>query len=189
MGKNPKSICGSKGFSLLEVLLAVGISALIMGSLTMIFKVTKQSWNRNNTQSELLQHARVAISRLGAELRYTTNLVQADTSAIVFDTKVLVDSDNTTTETIRYEIAAFVLQRRAGVAGTPYVVAGDPVIGGVVAQLFYVQPMKLDASNNVVPLVAGDPLSIAVALDVQLRMRKGNENMVDVRTLAKFRGK
>lgn len=177
----------SKGFTLLESILAVAISALIMASLTMIFQVTKQSWNKARTHAELIQHARVAMSRLSSELRYATNLTQANTSNIIFDTTVLVDTNEMTTESIRYQVVGNVLRRRVG-GGAPYTVAGDAAPGGVVAQLTVVQPVKLDASNNVVPLLISDPLSLACGLDVELTLQKSSQ-AVNVRTLVNFRDK
>ena len=177
-----------RGFSLLETVLAISLSAVIMASLTMVFKVTKQSWNSNTRKSELLQHVRLALARMSLDMRYATNLVTATTGTILFDTTVLVDNDETTTEQISYFISGNALMRSIGAAGTPYDVAGENTSGGVVFSFPVVQPVKLDALGNVIPLDVADPLSMAIGLDIQMRVQRDTDTM-DVRTLVNFRGK
>ncbi len=177
-----------KGFTLLEATLAVAISALLLGSLLLVFKVGKSSWNVSNQQSELLQHARTAMARLSSELRYATGLTQANLLGVEFTTKVLVDSDNTTTETIRYEVVGNTIQRSVN-AGTKQIVAGDALAGGVIAKFYSVTPVKLDAGFNVAPLDTLDPLSLAIGLRVAMSMQDTHSKTVVVSTMANFRDK
>lgn len=177
-----------KGFTLLEATLGIAISALLLGSLVLVFKVGKSSWNVSNQQSELLQHARIAMTRLSSELRYATGLTQADMLVVEFTTKVLVDSDNSTTETIRYEVVGNTIQRSVN-AGTKQIVAGDSFAGRVIARFYSVVPVKLDGGSNVVPLDILDPLSMAVGIRVAMSMQDPYSKTVVVSTMANFRDK
>ncbi len=182
----PKNKVG--GFTLVEAALSLAIGALVMMSLTTAFKVTRQSWKNTTAQSELYQHARIAMSRLSSELRFATLLTIATGGVIQFDTKVLLDDDSGTTEVIRYEILSNVMQRSVGAAGTKYQIAGDSAAGISVVSAAFV-PMKRNAGGVLIPLVAGDPLSMAVAVEVTLTMNNAIPQSVDVKTLAYFRGK
>ena len=176
----------NRGFSLLEVVMAVAIGALLMVSLTTVFQVNKQNWNVNNRRSEMLQHARVAMSRLSTELRYATNLVQADSSTIVFETTELLDMNNSTTETIRYENGGFNIQRSVD-GGTRQIIAGDEKSTGIQARFSSIVPVKLDVSNNVVPLDVSDPLSTAIGLQFTMTIQDSSAQQLSVTTMVKFR--
>lgn len=175
-----------RGFTLLEAMLSIAIGALILASLTVTFKVGKQNWNINSVRSELVQHARIGMSRLTTELRYATQLNQGDTTAIEFDTTVLLDNDDATVETVRYEITGGVLKRTAG--GVQKTVAGDTV-KGIAISFAAVDPVKLDAADNVVPLDVADPLSMAIGVAVTMTVNQpaGNQAL-SLKTLVKFRG-
>lgn len=178
------------GFTLIEATLALAIGTVLLASLFMIFKIGKASWNTSTEQSELIQHARVAMDRLSYELRYAKGLNQADTNAIEFPTTVLINSDDTNTETVRYEIITATLQRSVD-GGTKQIIAGSTSGNLVSAYLSLVQPLKLDASNNLIALTVSDPLSLAVALLVEIKMKNTNNmsQQVVLRTMVNLRDK
>lgn len=174
------------GFTLLEATLGVAVGAVLLASLLLVFKVGKHSWNVNNQQSELLQHARIAMARLSSELRYATGLSQASISTIGFPTKVLVNADSATTEVIEYTIVSNTLQRSVD-GGVKSILAGD--IGrGISAVFTGVVPVKVDVSGNVVPLSLADPLSLAVGLEVEMTFQDSYSKSVKVKTMITFRG-
>jgi len=57
-----------KGFTLVEVLIALAILAMIVASTFTIFRSASKSWQKGETRSERYQNARSAISRINSEI-------------------------------------------------------------------------------------------------------------------------
>ena len=60
----------SKGFTLVEILVALAILAMIVASTFTIFRSASKSWQKGETRRERYQNARIAISRMGAEISH-----------------------------------------------------------------------------------------------------------------------
>lgn len=57
-----------KGFTLVEILIALAILAMIVASTFTIFRSASKSWQKGEARSERYQNARSAISRISAEI-------------------------------------------------------------------------------------------------------------------------
>ncbi|MDO8603130.1 MAG: type II secretion system protein GspJ [Candidatus Omnitrophota bacterium] len=57
-----------KGFTLVEILIALAIMAMIVASTFTIFSSASKSWQKGETRSQRYQNARNAISRISAEI-------------------------------------------------------------------------------------------------------------------------
>ncbi len=75
--KRPKHC---QGFTLVELLMALAISSLLLGGLSMAFSASMTSYNVNNDTYETLNNARLALARMVSELR-TGHLVDSSASS------------------------------------------------------------------------------------------------------------
>ncbi|PIP68014.1 MAG: hypothetical protein CO035_07960 [Candidatus Omnitrophica bacterium CG_4_9_14_0_2_um_filter_42_8] len=57
-----------KGFTLVEILIALAIMAMIVASTFTIFRSASKSWQKGETRSQRYQNARNAVSRISAEI-------------------------------------------------------------------------------------------------------------------------
>jgi type II secretion system protein J len=57
-----------KGFTLVEILIALAILAMIVASTFTIFRSASKSWQKGETRSERYQNARSAISKMSTEI-------------------------------------------------------------------------------------------------------------------------
>ena len=57
-----------KGFTLVEILIALAIMAMIVASTFTIFRSASKSWQKGETRSQRYQNARNAVSRMSAEI-------------------------------------------------------------------------------------------------------------------------
>jgi len=57
-----------KGFTLVEILIALAIMAMIVASTFTIFRSASKSWQKGETRSQRYQNARSAVSRISAEI-------------------------------------------------------------------------------------------------------------------------
>jgi len=62
------SLSKPKGFTLVEVLIALAIMAMIVASTFTIFRSASKSWQKGEARSQRYQNARNAVSRIGAEI-------------------------------------------------------------------------------------------------------------------------
>ena len=172
-----------KGFTLLEATLALSVGALILVSLTNVFQSTRAGWKVANYKSDMTQHARVAVSRMTSELRYATRLTLDGGNLVEFETNNLLDSDKMTTETIRYSLNPPYIERSVNGGAINFVAGG---VNTSVSDLLF-QPLKIDAGGDLVPLVAGDPVSLAVAVQIHLTLSDPDSNRFEVVSLARMR--
>lgn len=116
------------GLTLVEVILALALVALVLSSASIALKLGLDSWSFQNEQTELAQNARMVTRRLLGELKYAQDIVSSGDNLIEFDTTNLVDSDSEV-ERIKYNLSAGTLYRSVwnmdteGGYGTAYEVA------------------------------------------------------------------
>lgn len=68
LGRRGSYIRVKKGFTLVEVLIALAILAMIVASTFTIFRSASKSWQKGETRRERYQNARNAISRINSEI-------------------------------------------------------------------------------------------------------------------------
>ncbi len=59
---------GQKGFTLVEILIALAILAVVVASTFIIFRSSSESWQKGETRSERYHNARIAMGRMRAEI-------------------------------------------------------------------------------------------------------------------------
>lgn len=98
----------NKGFALLELLIAITLSVLLMGSLYGIYLVNQKSYSRSIAKAELNQNARIALERITRDLRQTdritTTLPPDDTDPTNPPPSEIMFADGHDTDQIRYII-------------------------------------------------------------------------------------
>lgn len=62
------SLSKPRGFTLVEILIALAIMAMIVASTFTIFRSASKSWQKGETRSQRYQNARNAVSRMSAEI-------------------------------------------------------------------------------------------------------------------------
>ncbi|MBI3989666.1 MAG: prepilin-type N-terminal cleavage/methylation domain-containing protein [candidate division NC10 bacterium] len=101
----------SRGFTLIEILVAAAISALITVTIYMMFETNQSTFNKGEADTDLQQNARVAMDRLIRELRMAGSQVPTGTtpSQIVpmvlanqTEVRFLADLDNASTSLITW---------------------------------------------------------------------------------------
>ncbi|MBL7170470.1 MAG: prepilin-type N-terminal cleavage/methylation domain-containing protein [Candidatus Omnitrophica bacterium] len=91
----------NRGITLIEVILALALGALILASLTGILNISLKSWELSEESNELIQIGRVAMERIMSDIRYAVSLSTFSGGVLEFDTKYLDEDDDV--ETIKYE--------------------------------------------------------------------------------------
>ena len=90
-----------KGVTLIELVLALALIAIILISLTSIFNISLKAWSASGKKTELVQNARIAMERMMSDLRYAVSISQFSDNVLEFDTRYLVNEDDSI-ETITY---------------------------------------------------------------------------------------
>jgi len=178
-----------KGFTLIEVILALTLGALILASLTVIFEISSTNWRQINQKREIIQHARIAMIRLTDELRYTIRLNDSGSPNILeFYTRKLINDDWSPTW-MKYELntADNLLYRTAG-PYSPYPIAGSTTEYISVTGFNY-QPLKIDAGGNLVQLITTDPIDKAVAVNIGLTLSDIDGDTFTLETTVMFRNR
>jgi Tfp pilus assembly protein PilW len=62
-------IRSSKGFSIVELLIAIGLSSLVVTAVFMVYFSGTKAWNRAENQMEVQQNLRIAMNTLSTEVR------------------------------------------------------------------------------------------------------------------------
>jgi prepilin-type N-terminal cleavage/methylation domain-containing protein len=81
-----------KGFTLVELLVAVTILAIIMAAFFTIFKGGTAAWQKGEVRTELVQNGRIALDRMASEIRCAL-LKDEDALPPIFELKVCSGSD------------------------------------------------------------------------------------------------
>jgi len=63
------------GFTLIEILVALAISALLVGSIYGLYVSTSRYYFKNIAQAELTQNGRIALERISRDLRQATRII------------------------------------------------------------------------------------------------------------------
>ena len=181
-----------QGLTLLETLLAITLSVTILLPLMMSLRIGVKSWKENTRTSELLQHARVAMHRITSELRYATEVLQAEstTHSYLRFTTAYTEDDDADLETIEfYRLNGNpVLYRRISHP------IGHPVAGivfdDIAVDAFEITPMKVVGGNNLVALGGSDTIDMTEAVDLELTMKNVvSGKTVTVSSLATLRNR
>ncbi|MDP6685784.1 MAG: prepilin-type N-terminal cleavage/methylation domain-containing protein [Candidatus Omnitrophota bacterium] len=70
MSRDDLKIIWHRGFTLVEILIALAILAMIVASTFTIFKSSSSSWQKGETRSERYHSARVAMGRMSKEISH-----------------------------------------------------------------------------------------------------------------------
>lgn len=65
----------SKGFTLVEILVAIAISTLVMGSVYGIYITSYKSYRKSINKADLNQNVRIALERISRDLRQTNAII------------------------------------------------------------------------------------------------------------------
>ncbi len=176
---------GDKALTLIEAVLALTLGALVLASLTMVFKTGWQSWKEDSERSELIQHARVAMWRIMDDLRYAQAIDELPTSgssgSLQFTTENLLSGSGV----IRYELLSSELSRV--VEGVGSEIAGSPTEGIYVTSLDSTL-LKIE-SGDLVALDADNNPGDAVAVRVDLTLQDADGDSFILSSMAKLRNK
>jgi prepilin-type N-terminal cleavage/methylation domain-containing protein len=104
----------NRGFTLIEVLIALGILGIIILGMYGILKGGMDIWRGGKEKTDVIAQARLAMDRLTRELRATDEILGCTAGEITFSTELTGDA---TDERIRYYSAETYLYRSVGVAG------------------------------------------------------------------------
>jgi len=159
------------GFSLVEVVLALSIGALIMSSLVIGFTISLESGSKNYAASEAIQHGRVAMARILADLHHTAKVKEKPTEVFEIFTRQLVD-DDWAPEVVRYEFsAANAIVLRSVDGGPADEIAGSPTENIRITE-FNVALLKYNAGKTgYEDFIETDTLDKAVAAKVTIRLQ------------------
>ena len=103
------SECGPRGFTLLEVVIAVSLAAALFAVLARVLSESIRSYNRQEARSELFQNGRVALDRITRELR-AGGVPTITTGEIIFPYDS--NGDNVLDATMRFALEAEQLVRQ-----------------------------------------------------------------------------
>lgn len=185
-----------RGFTLVECVLALALGALLLIPLTIALNIYLQNFEEGSEQSELMQHARVAFSRIAREARYADSLVEARIGRLEFNTTTLEDADAGTIERIAYQLAGGALNRSVNGLPSPsgQAVAGTQTAANTLTLVqvnsFVNTPLKLDGAENLVPMVIPpDNIANAVAVRTQMNLADNDLDILSISTVVKLRNK
>lgn len=183
----------SGGFTLMESLLALALGVMVLLPLATAFQISAQGWQQAYEEDELLNHARIAMSRMVADLRYavTVNFVVSTGSNVnlTFTTRTRENND-WSVEYIKYTwVSGEPLKRQINSETAPIALAGLDPPGTIVVNAFAVTAYKKVGGNLVaLNLLGGDTLSMTVAVQIDLTMQDtASSRTVTLTSLAKMR--
>jgi len=168
-----------RGLSLLEMLMACVLSAVILVPVYLSSNLAVQSWDEDSNNSEVLQHARVTMQRIMSELRYSPGIVNRDSPDILkFYTRTLLNND-WQPEIITYERkdaggGMYTLYRNVD-AGEENAIAGTSgyiVDDNIVVSVFEPRYFKI-VGTAVQELAVTDPNNLVDLVQVKLTLAKG----------------
>jgi hypothetical protein len=153
-----------KSFTLIECVLAMGLSALVLSSLLGIFSIANKTWGSYLQKGGVLQDIRYILFRMTSEIRYTHKLVTLNDTLIEFETRY-VENNTADVETIKYDKSGNNLRRAVG--------AG---VWNVVISNLYVLKFtgyKVGTGDTLVALnlAGGDTIDDAVAVGIEMNYR------------------
>ncbi len=104
-----KKTLRARGFTILEIILVVGLLALIVAAIAPFFRTTVEGWDVKDRQLEVMQHGRVGMDRLVKTIKSAKQFSAADTSSIRF-----TNADDTV---IEFRLNGGILEERQGGSG------------------------------------------------------------------------
>lgn len=107
-----RAIGGVRGFTLVEVLVALFLLSLVAASALGLYKTAALAWREQTRAHDIQEHLRVGLDRLCRELRQARYLTRAD-----LDTVIFASSDGRTIE-YRHDHAKGQLNRKVIGPGT-----------------------------------------------------------------------
>lgn len=138
-----------KGFGLIELLVALAISAALLGATAMAVHASMMAYQINQEQATLMNRCRVTLYRLLGQIRCTTlqqplnDVNDFQSGLTVNDTGItMYSADGGTLYTYSWDADTQELTCQIG-SGTPYV-----LIDGVTAFSIKMQPMKSPNSST-----------------------------------------
>lgn len=78
--KSHQRICKanhSKGFTLIEVLVAIGISVVLLASAYELYFLANKTWIQSNVKYEVRQNARIALERMSRDIRQSDKIISS----------------------------------------------------------------------------------------------------------------
>jgi len=174
------------GMTLLETTLALTIGAVVMASLLTSFSLAGKLWRKGGQSSEAIQHGRVAMTRMSADLRYATQGLDFSSGVLEFETTNMLDS-TPDVEVIRYEFTSPKLYRTAD--GGPMMAVAGSDEEKVTVTAVTLTPKKQSGGGNLVNLGGSDTAADAEAVTVELELQDAHGESYRFSTTAGFRNK
>ena len=157
-----------RGLTLIETVMALMLAGFVFLSLAVFMKVSQQAWSGSSKHSDLVQHARVAMSRIVDDLRYANQWQGyiALPGAWVFATTNLTQG-GTAVMGVQYKLEAGRLRRK--INNEPWqVIAGSEANSNIQVVSFTPIAYAVDASNNLfIPVLAQDAKYIEVTIGLR----------------------
>ena len=179
------------GFTMVEVVLAIALGAVILTSLSMMFNVSIKGWRANEAQSELMQHARIALTNITRDLRHLLWFENVDADTCEFYAEnFLGSSPEILLVRYHYDSANNILSRfyDKGTSSIDSVIAGD-VLEDIRVDTVNFIPLKRNNSDELVEILGTDPLHCALAMRVNCTIRDNENNSIVVGTTVLLRNR
>ena len=151
MKKGIKIKINRKGFSLIEMMVALGILSLIIIGLVTFFSGGTRAWVTGQYQLEAQRNARLAMDRMVKEIREGKNVISDSNTS-----KIKVDYlDSFSKDPVTYKLNGTNLEREVNSSS-------NPVINNVQSLTF----TYFDSGGNSVPPVNASKVCILLEVDV-----------------------
>lgn len=157
-----------RGMILLELVMAMTLAVFVLSTMTVFMKISREAWYGSARHSDLLQHARVAMSRIVNDLRYASqwNGYSDVLNSWGFSTANLTEGGTAVTA-VQYQLNSGKLLRKTNV-NSWRVVAGSQTSSRIQVVEFNPGVYAVDGSNNLyAPMFPADAKYIVVTLKLR----------------------
>ncbi|TYP53296.1 type II secretion system protein [Thermosediminibacter litoriperuensis] len=170
---------GERGFTLVEVVVAVSIFSLVVGAALALYQQAVLSWHKDEARVDVQESLRIALERMSGEIRSARELVEAGESRIGLAViEPGGDSDNAT-KYIYYYLDSAQKRLVRELDGKK-----DPAAGHVTAfQLAYYD----ENDHRLEGQLSGEELKKVRRVEITLTGRKGSGPEVRITTSVRVR--
>ncbi len=153
---------------MLELIMAMALAVFVLSTMAVFMKISQEAWYDSTQHSDLVQHARVAMSRIVNDLRYASQWNGYDSilNTWGFVTVNLTEGGAAVTA-VQYQLNSGKLLRKINI-NQWYVVAGSEMNSRIRVVEFNPSAYAVDSSNNLyTPVSAIDVQYVVVTLKLQ----------------------
>ncbi|MDN5346867.1 MAG: hypothetical protein PWP65_431 [Clostridia bacterium] len=97
-----RGCAGERGFTLVEVVVAVLIFSLLVGAALALYHQAVLSWRREEARVDVQENLRIGLDRMSRELKTALRLVEAQEGRLGFIIEAKDDAGNTVQKTVYY---------------------------------------------------------------------------------------